>query len=53
MIGDPPNARIVRPVEDEIPVTFPYPPCLYASWVTPELMRELEEETRWRPDRDE
>jgi hypothetical protein len=34
---------IVRAVPDPIPVEFSYDPCVYASWITPELMREVEE----------
>lgn len=37
------GARRVWPVPDEEPVVFDKPRCVYASWITPELMRETEE----------
>lgn len=36
--------RIVRPVPDLEPAVFDKPRCLYADWITPDLMEELEEE---------
>ena len=34
--------RIVRAVPDLEPVVFDKPRCLYADWITPELMEETE-----------
>nr|WP_281200826.1 hypothetical protein [Streptomyces antibioticus] len=39
-----PDTVIVRPVPDPLPVVFDKPRCVYASWITEELMRELEEQ---------
>ncbi|MFD5161005.1 hypothetical protein ACFWMJ_23500 [Streptomyces hawaiiensis] len=38
-----PNTHIVHALPDQEPVEFPWAPCIYASWITPELMRETEE----------
>lgn len=35
--------RRVWAVPDVEPVVFDKPRCVYASWITPELMRETEE----------
>lgn len=37
------GTRRVWPVPDTEPVVFDKPHCCYASWITPELMRETEE----------
>lgn len=36
------GARRVWPLPDVEPVTFDKPACVYASWITSELMRETE-----------
>jgi hypothetical protein len=41
-IGEDGTSR-VWPVPDTEPVAFDKPPCVYASWITPELMRAAEE----------
>ncbi|MBT2412676.1 hypothetical protein J7I94_19275 [Streptomyces sp. ISL-12] len=38
-----PNMRIVHALPDTEPVEFDKPQCVYASWITEELMRETEE----------
>lgn len=38
-----PDTYIVRAVPDPIPAEFTFEPCVYASWITPELMKEVEE----------
>ncbi|MFD9205932.1 hypothetical protein ACFVZM_06590 [Streptomyces sioyaensis] len=38
-----PDTRVVRPWPDTEPVEFAMPYCVYAYWLTPELMRETEE----------
>ena len=42
-VGIPENVRVVRPAPDDEPVEFNWNPVVYASWLTPELMRETEE----------
>lgn len=37
------NTIIVHAVPDAEPVAFDKPPCVYASWITPEIMRETED----------
>lgn len=37
------TTRRVWAVPDVEPVVFDKPRCVYASWITPELMRETEE----------
>jgi hypothetical protein len=39
-----PNTYIVHALPDQEPVEFPWSPCIYAAWLTPELMRETEDE---------
>ncbi|MEU7243373.1 hypothetical protein [Streptomyces sparsogenes] len=39
-----PNTRIVRAWPDTEPVEFNFLPCVYAYWITPEMIREAEEE---------
>ncbi|BDM70568.1 hypothetical protein HEK616_40550 [Streptomyces nigrescens] len=38
-----PDTRVVRAWPDQEPAEFTMPQCVYASWLTPELMRETEE----------
>lgn len=38
-----PDTRIVHAQPDDEPVVFDRPRCVYASWITPELMKEVEE----------
>ncbi|WP_267486665.1 hypothetical protein [Streptomyces sp. DH12] len=40
---DEDNLRRVWPAPDSEPVSFDKPACVYASWITPEIMREVEE----------
>lgn len=35
--------RRVRAMPDPEPVEFDFPQCVYASWITPAMMREVEE----------
>lgn len=37
------NTVVVRAMPDPEPVEFDFPQCVYASWITPEMMREVEE----------
>ncbi|MER7922140.1 hypothetical protein ABTY96_03215 [Streptomyces sp. NPDC096057] len=38
-----PDTVIVRALPDQEPVTFDKPRSVYAYWITPELMKEVEE----------
>jgi hypothetical protein len=38
-----PDTVVVRPVPDAEPVTFDKARCVYAYWITPEIMKEVEE----------
>lgn len=43
MIVREPNTYIVHALPDQEPVETNWSPCVLASWITPELMRETEE----------
>jgi hypothetical protein len=38
-----PGMRTVHALPDQEPVEFPWSPCVYASWITEDLMRETED----------
>ncbi|MGW1268164.1 hypothetical protein [Streptomyces sp. NPDC002491] len=38
-----PDTVVVRPVPDREPVEFPWPRGVRASWITDEIVREMEE----------
>lgn len=42
-LPDDAAAHRVWPVPDAEPVVFDKPRCVYAHWITPDLMRETEE----------
>ncbi|WP_008412949.1 hypothetical protein [Streptomyces sp. SM8] len=38
-----PDTRIVHAQPDDEPAVFDRPRCVYASWITPDLMKEVED----------
>lgn len=38
-----PNTHVVHALPDQEPVEFDKPRCVYAAWITEELMRETED----------